>query len=203
MPNLLAVVGSPRKGKATDTLVDKAIEGAVASNPDCSVKKIHLMDHEIGFCTNCLVCRGSKTDGPYAKCTIRDDMDWINEEIVKSDLMIMSTPVHEGYATGIMTTFLERICWTFAKPEGRALTLNACPVPRSSEKKRRAVIIVVTGIIPPIYRMFCDDATSHIRQTIKDSLYAKTVGDLYAGDIEHRGVEHYFDKAYKLGMKLA
>jgi len=25
--NLLAIVGSPRKGKATDTLVDKAIEG--------------------------------------------------------------------------------------------------------------------------------------------------------------------------------
>jgi hypothetical protein len=27
--NLLAVMGSPRKGKATDTLVDKTIEGVL------------------------------------------------------------------------------------------------------------------------------------------------------------------------------
>jgi multimeric flavodoxin WrbA len=202
MTHLLAIVGSPRKGKATDTLVDKAIEGTRAKNPDCSVRKIHLMDHNINFCKNCLVCRESKTDGPYAKCVIRDDMDWINEEIVKSDLLIMSTPVHAAYATGIMTTFLERICWTFAKPEGRVLTINAVPVPRSTEKKRKAVIIVTSGVIPPMFRMFCDEATSHIRGIIRDSLNTKTIGDLYAGDIEHRGVEHYFDKAFKLGMKL-
>jgi len=29
------------------------------------------------------------------------------------------------------------------------------------------------------------------------------VGDLYAGDIEHRGVERYFDKAFNLGGRLA
>jgi hypothetical protein len=28
------------------------------------------------------------------------------------------------------------------------------------------------------------------------------MGDMYAGDIEHRGVERYFEKAYKLGQKL-
>jgi len=33
-------------------------------------------------------------------------------------------------------------------------------------------------------------------------LNAKTVGDMYAGDIEHRGVDYYLDKAFKLGMKL-
>jgi hypothetical protein len=100
-----------------------------------------------------------------------------------------------------MMTFLERICWTFAKPEGRFLNISGIPIPRS-DKKRKAVIIVTSGIIPPIYRKLCDDATPLIRGTIKDSLNAKTVGDLYAGDIEHRGVEHYFHKALKLGEKL-
>jgi hypothetical protein len=37
--NLLAVVGSPRKGNATDKRVDKAIEGFKSKSPDCSVKK--------------------------------------------------------------------------------------------------------------------------------------------------------------------
>ncbi len=200
--NVLAIVGSPRKGKSTDTLVDKAIEGTKSKDPNCSVKKINLIEHDIKFCKNCLVCRDVKTNEPVTKCAIRDDMDDIKEDVLKSDGLIFGTPVHMGYATAIMMAFLERICWTFAKPERRVLTINGCPKPRS-DKKRKAVIIITSGIIPPIYRKFCDDATSLISGTVKDSLNAKTVGDLYAGDIEHRGVEQYLDKAFKLGMKLA
>jgi len=200
--NLLAIVGSPRKGMATDKLIDKAIEGFRSKSPECKVRKIHLMDHEIGFCRNCLACRESKADGPYVKCTIRDDMDWISEELTKADRLIFGTPVHEGYCTGIMTTFLERVTWTFAKPTGRALTLIGCPVPRATGKGKKAVIIVVSGIVPPYYRKFCDDATSHIKIALTCSLNAKPVGDMYAGAVESRGVERYFGKAHKLGRKL-
>jgi len=106
-----------------------------------------------------------------------------------------------GYAMAIITTFLEKIVWTFAKPERRILTVYGCPLPRS-DKKRKAIIIITSGIILPIYRRLCDDAAPLIKQTVKDSLNVKTVGDLYAGDIEHRGVEYYFDKAFKLGKKV-
>ncbi len=200
--NLLAIIGSPRKGKATDTLVDQAIEGAKSVAQGCNVKKINLADYDIKFCKNCLVCRDSKTKEPLSKCTIRDDMDYINEEILKSDSLIFGSPVHMGFATAIIMTFLERICWTFAKPEGKFLTVSGCPIPRS-DKKRKAVIIITSGIIPPIFRRLCDDATPLIRQTIRDSLNAKTVGDMYAGDIEHRGADYYFDKAFRLGERLA
>jgi len=81
------------------------------------------------------------------------------------------------------------------------LTIRGCPIPRSN-KKRKAIIIVVSGIIPPIYRKLCDWAASQIKGVVKDSLNGKIVGDIYAGDIEHRGVEYYFDKAFKLGKKL-
>jgi len=199
--NLLAIVGSPRKGRATDTLIDKAIEGARSKTPNCQVRKLHLIDHDIRFCKNCLACRDSHTKDPVAKCSIRDDMVDIREDVRASDRLIFGTPVHMGYATAIMMTFLERICWTFAKPEGKFLSVHGCPVPRSN-KTRKSVIIVTSGIIPPLFRRLCDDATSLIRQTAKDSLNAKTVGDLYAGDIEHRGVDYYLDRAYNLGRKL-
>jgi FMN-dependent NADH-azoreductase len=202
MMDLLAIVGSPRKGKATDTLVDKAIDGARSKAPNCRVKKINLVDHDIKFCRNCLACRDSQTEEPMARCTIRDDMDGIAEAVLRSDSLILGTPVHMGFATAIMMAFLERICWTFAKPERRILTLSGCPCPRS-DKKRKAIIIVTSGIVPPLYRRFCDQATSLIKGTIRDSLNARTVGDMYAGDIEHRGVEYYFDKAFNLGKKLA
>jgi len=200
--NLLAIVGSPREGKATDTLVDKAIEGVLSVSKNCNVKKIHLIEHDIQFCKNCLTCRDTKTQEPVAKCSIRDDMDHIKEDVLKSDSLIFGTPVHMGYATAIMMTFLERICWTFAKPEGKLLNIYGCPMPRSN-KKRKSIIIVTSGIIPPLFRRFCDDATPLIKQTVKDSLNAKTVGDMYAGDIEHRGVDYYLDKAFNLGRRLA
>ena len=200
---LLAIVGSPRKGKATDTLVDKAIEGAKSKQPDYEVKKIYLADQNIQFCKDCLVCRDAEAEGPYAKCAIRDDMDFIKDELVKADALIMATPVHMGYATGMMMTFLERLVWGFTKPEGRFLNITGLPTISRSKKKRRAIIIVPSGIIPPIYRKLCDWATPQIKDTIKAALNAKFVGDLYAGDIEYRGVEYYFDKAFKLGQKLA
>lgn len=199
--NVLAIVGSPRKGKATDLLVDKAIEGVKSKDPNCDVKKLNLIDHDIQYCRNCLVCRESKTTDPFARCSIRDDMDQISVDILNSDALIFGTPVHMGYATGLIMTFLERICWTFAKPEKSYLTIRGCPLPRS-DKIRKSITIVTSGIVPPIYRKFCDQAAPLIRGVIKDSLNAKTVGELYAGDIEHKSVDCYFNKAFKLGNRL-
>jgi len=128
--NLLAIVGSPRKGKATDTLVDKAIEGVKSVSPETMFKKIHLADHDIKFCKNCLVCRDSITDQPVSPCTIRDDMDTIVEDLLQADALILGTPVHMGFATAIMMAFLERICWTFAAPEKGYLNVKGCPATR-------------------------------------------------------------------------
>jgi len=153
--NLLAIVGSSRKGKATDTLVDRAIDGVQSGSPDCDVTKLYLIDHDIQYCNNCLACRDSKTNGPVADCTIRDDMDAIREDVLQSDALIFGTPVHMGYATAVMMTFLERICWTFGKPERTVLTIKGCPLPRS-DKIRKAVIIVTSGIVPPLFRKFCN-----------------------------------------------
>ena len=201
MVHVLAVVGSPRKGKATDKLVDKAIEGVRFKDPDCEVQKIHLTDYDINYCRNCLVCRDTVTDQPLARCTIRDDMDLIDDYILKSDVMIMGTPVHSSFVTAPMATFLERIVWVFAKPEGKILNLKGIPQPRS-DKKRKLAIIVVSGSVPPLYRRFCDNATQHIKDVLHHSLNTEKVGDMYAGDVEHRGINFYLEKAFNLGKKL-
>lgn len=200
--NLLAVVGGAREGGSTDTLVDRAIDGARAAAPDCRIKKINLLDHDIRFCKNCLACMKSDTKEPMAKCAIRDDMDAIGPELLDADRLIFGTPVHMGFATGIMTTFMERICWVFAKPEKSYLVVKGCPMPRA-EKKRKSIIIVTSGIIPPRFRRLCDEATSLIKGVARDSLNSKTVGTLYAGDVWHRGADYYGDRAFELGRKLA
>ena len=50
--NLLAIVGSARKGKTTDILVDKAIEGLKSVQTKCNVKKIYLGDYDINYCND-------------------------------------------------------------------------------------------------------------------------------------------------------
>ncbi len=199
--NVVAIVGSPRKGKNTDTLIDKAIEGVKKKDQNAVVEKFFLSEKKIDYCRDCLACWRSDTDGPLAKCVIRDDMDKINEELLKADALIMGTPIHMGYASALMMTFLERICWTFAKPEKSYVIVKGCPAPRS-EKKRKAVIIAVSGMIPSKFKRFCNWATPQIKGVIKDSLNADTVGELYAGDVWHKDLQDYYQRAEKLGMKL-
>lgn len=200
--HVVAVMGSPRKGKVTDALVDKALEGFLSVSAGSSVSKISLIDHDIRYCTNCLTCRDAGTAEPVARCVIRDDMDRIAPLLLQSDALIFGTPVHMGSATALMVAFLERICWTFAKPERTILTIKGCPMPRS-KRQRKAVILVASGAVPPVMRRFCDFATPLIRDTIRDSLHARTVGSLYAGAVEVRGIERYVGKSFQLGEKLA
>lgn len=207
--HVVAVVGSSRKGKVTDTLVDKAVEGLLAQVPGASVHKINLIDYDIQHCRNCLTCRDAKTDEPVARCMIRDDMDRIVPLLLQSDALIFGTPVHMGSATALMVAFLERFVWVFAKPARTVLNIpnldflnvKGCPLPRSS-KQRKAIVIVTSGAVPPIWSMYCNYATPLIRDTIKDALNARTVGSMYAGAVEVRGIERYVGKAYQLGEKL-
>lgn len=199
---VLAIMGSPRRGRATDQLVDRAIEGFLAEAPHAVTQKLCLAEKNIGHCKNCLVCRDNLEATPYAPCVQRDDMAPILDELARTDALILGTPVHMAQVTSLMLTFLERICWTFAKPTRRVLTVSGCPLPRT-DKRRTAVIIAVSGIVPPLLRRLCDDATPLLRQAIKDSLNCATVGSMYAGAVERRGLAPYLPKAYALGRRLA
>lgn len=197
---VLAIVGSYRKGKTIDTLVDKAIEGAKANNSNVQVDKIHLVDKNIEYCKNCMVCRNDDPEKNIAQCIISDDMEIINPEMDEADGFIFATPVNMGQVTAVMKTFLERTTWVLSKPGKRPI--RGCPTPRSTRMKK-AIIIVSSGIIPPIFRRWCDDATSLIKSQCDCVYNAKVLGSLYAGAVEKRDVDVYLDKVYKLGKKLS
>ena len=197
--NLLAIMGSYRKGRTIDALVDSAIEGAKAGNGDVEVSKIHLIDKNIQYCKNCMVCRNDDVHKPIARCVIADDMAEILPMMDAADGFIFGTPVNMGAVTAVMKTFLERTCWTLAKPGG--FPIRGYPTPRTTRRKR-AIILVSSGIVRPLLRRWCDDATSLIKSVCASSYNARVVGTLYAGAVERRGIDPYLPKAYKLGKKL-
>jgi multimeric flavodoxin WrbA len=202
---IVAIMGSYRKGKTIDTLMDRAIEGAKdgvgkGGREAVDVKKIYLIDKDIRYCKNCMVCRKDDLDKAIALCPIKDDMQEIYPLLDEADAYIFGTPVNMGAVTAVMKTFLERICWVLARPGKRPI--KGCPEPRS-KKQKKAIAVISSGIIVPLFRRWCDDATPLIKSVSQCSLNARLVGSLYAGAVEKRGLEYYADKAYRLGRKLA
>lgn len=196
---IVAIMGSYRKGKTIDTLVDQAIEGAKSAGVSVEVEKITLIDRDIQYCRNCGVCRKDDPAKPIAHCAINDDMQEILPLMSEADAYIFGVPIFEGTVNAVTKTFLERICWTLGKA-GR-WPIKGCPQPRSDVKKQ-AIAIMSSGLIIPIFRKFCDDATPLIKTTIGDSLNTKLTGTLYAGGVEKVGMDRYLTRSFKLGQKL-
>ncbi len=196
---VLAINGSYRKGRTIDNLISKAINGACGKQKDLIVNEINLIDKQIEYCRNCMVCRNNNEQTDYVDCVISDDLNDLFPLIQESDYLIFGTPINCGTVTSVMKTFLERTCWTLARKGNEPI--QGCPVPRSP-KQKRAIIIVSTGIVPLELQDTCDDATPLIRSNCESCFNAKVVGTLYAGAVEKNGVKSYFDDAFKLGGKL-
>jgi len=195
----MAVMGSYRKGRTIDTLLDQAIAGAVSVQPDAKVDKIILVDRHIEYCRNCMTCRKDDPAKSIATCVIQDDMQAIYPLLNEADAYIFGTPINMGHETAIMKTFVERVCYILSKPGN--FPLKGCPTPRTT-KKKKAIAIMSAGVVPTFLRMFCDDATALIKDFCSCILNARLVGSMYAGAVEKRGVDVYIAKAYQLGRKL-
>ena len=97
---VLAIVGSPRKGGNTDTLIDRFIEGARSQNAE--VEKIYLRDLDI----NC--CQGGFTCEVAGRCVIPDDMGQLATKIRAANGVILGTPVYMGNVPGLVVNLLVR-----------------------------------------------------------------------------------------------
>ncbi len=98
--NILAVVGSPRKGGNTDTLVDKVTEGARAAG--AIVEKVYLSDLQIGACD---VCNSCSKDG---RCVKNDGMQQVYARMLWAGGFIIGTPVYWWGPSAQTKLFIDR-----------------------------------------------------------------------------------------------
>lgn len=197
--NIVAIMASYRKGRTIDTLVDQAIAGALTANPDATAEKISLVDKQIEYCRNCKACRNDDPSKPLAHCAIQDDMQAIYPVLDAADAYIIGTPISMGNETALLKAFFERSCFVLGKP--RKSWFSEAPIPRNP-RKRQAVAILSTGVVPPWLRLFSDDATPLIKGFCNNVLNARLIDSLYAGAIEKRSVDYYTKAAYRLGREL-
>lgn len=175
---ILALVGSPRKGSNTDTLVEQILKG-------CEVKghtseKLYLYDYEISPCIDCRDCK----KGDYV-CTVADGMQEIYPKIQEADLVILGTPLYWYGPAGQMKLFIDRM---------RPFVAN------EKLKGKKGVVVVPSEEGPkacePLIEMF-RLIFAHLGMEFTGRVLATAYE---AGEI--RGNQEELKKAYEFGILL-
>ncbi|MFH1037455.1 MAG: flavodoxin family protein [PVC group bacterium] len=179
---ILVLNGTYRPDGTTTELARSFMEGARAGGAE--VDMIMLRDRTIGYCTNCLTCYSFTGEG-ISPCSLKDDMDEIINRIVEADGVLFASPVHNGFVTGLMTVFWERLSWRVGRPGGplfKCMSIKS----RVHHKTRALGAISSVGGMPARLRKFCDDGTPWLKSNSRLMLHGQWIGDIYAGaDLEH------------------
>jgi len=102
---LLSLVGSPRKGRSTDTLADRV--GQSFAEAGGEVEKLHVPDLEINPCQGCYACM--EGEGLDSVCVQQDDMAELYTKLLDADALLWGTPVYMWSPTAQMKLFLDRL----------------------------------------------------------------------------------------------
>ena len=176
--NILALIGSPRKGSNPDILVDQILRGSERAGH--TSEKLYLYHYRISPCIDCRKCK----KGNYV-CPVNDGMQEIYPKMEKADLIIFGTPLYYYGATGMTKLLVDRM-----RPFSASKKL----------KGKRGVLVTPAALEPeacrPLVQMF--------RLTF-DWLEMKFAGKLLAtarekGEIKKN--QKTLEKAYRLGTSL-
>ncbi len=181
---VLAINATYRAKGTTTRLTEAALEGAASKGADTEM--VLLRERDIRWCNNCLKCYGD-LDSSLAPCSLDDDMTAILEAVQQADGVIFASPIHNGFISGLMTLFFERLVWRMCKPTGDLMGLKGLPEPRT-DKVRAVASIVSAGGMPEKLRKYCD-GTPWVKENSTQFLNGFWVGDLYAAaHLERRPV---------------
>ena len=99
---ILALVGSPRRGSNTDTLIEETLKGFKVGGH--THEKIYLYKYEISACIDCRKCK--KGD---CVCVVNDGMQQIYPKMDEADLIIFGTPNYWYGPTAKMKLLIDRM----------------------------------------------------------------------------------------------
>ena len=97
---ILGIVGSPRRGANTETLVDSVLAGA--SENGATTTKVILSELRIAPCRACNKCQ---RDG---SCIHEDDMGALVELMEKNDIWVFGTPIFWWGPSAQFKAFVDR-----------------------------------------------------------------------------------------------
>lgn len=194
---ITAIVGTYRKNGVIDRAVDEILAAARANGAE--VAKIHLLDKNVEFCTNCRGCT-QEAGTARGRCPIEDDVSAILDEIDRSDAFVLASPMNFFTVTALMKRFIERtVCYAYW-PWG-----NHAPKFRNARGTKYAVL-VGSSACPGILARLLTPMMGLLKKVAR-TLGAKKTDILFIGLAaggQHRDLSDRVKKrAERLGKKLA
>lgn len=101
---VLILHGSQKKCGNTGILSDEFMRGAIEAGH--SVLKIELKEKNFGDCLGCGICQTNS-----GQCVQKDDMTYIYNEMIESEILVFASPVYFYTWTALMKRLIDR---TFA-----------------------------------------------------------------------------------------
>ena len=175
---ILALIGSPRRGSNTATLVEQILRGSETKGH--TSEKLYLYDYEISLCIDCRNCKR----GNYV-CTVNDGMQEIYPKMEAADLIIFGTPLYWYGPSGKMKLLIDRMRPFIAN--GKLNGKKAVVVTPSEEGAD------VCGPLLEMFRM----AFNYLGMEFVGKIFVKAYEK---GEI--MGNQKELEKAYKLGSSL-
>lgn len=187
---IVGLVGSPRPGMNTDTLVREALRGAESEGASTEILYLNRLDIR-----PCQACR--KHPAPN-HCFFFDDMQKVYEVLENADGIILGSPIYYGTVSAQTKRMIDRancLTWIERDPDGKPVF-----TPRLEKIKKGAVILVSDITEDPSAAML------PIRLFFHDARVEKT-GELFIhhsdADKGARNSEEWLGRAHSLGAGLA
>jgi len=187
---IVGLVGSPRPGMNTDTLVREALRGAESEGASTEILYLNRLDIR-----PCQACR--KHPAPN-HCFFFDDMQKVYEMLENADGIILGSPIYYGTVSAQTKRMIDRancLTWIERDPDGKPVF-----TPRLEKIKKGAVILVSDITEDPSAAML------PIRLFFHDARVEK-IGELFIhhsdADKGARNSEEWLGRARTLGAGLA
>ena len=186
MARLTALLGSPRKGGNTDTLLEKALDAARASR--VQVKKIVLNDLNIRPCQECSGCREKGI------CVIKDDMTVVYKALEEADSVLVASPIFFASVSAQTKTMIDRM---------QCFWVRKYVLHRQNTLKKRSGAFIACGGFKKESFFNCAEKVIDTFFKVQDIDY---IEGLFAGGVDSVGdmlkQEKMLKKAYDLGKRL-
>ncbi|TXT65088.1 MAG: NADPH-dependent FMN reductase [Promethearchaeota archaeon] len=105
MKKICLIVGSPRKSRSCNFLIDKAIEGIKSISEEIEINKIYISDFEITPCNGCDACLRDPFECPLSE---HDDTKKLEEFILNTDGLLIASPSYFGSVSAQIKTVIDR-----------------------------------------------------------------------------------------------
>lgn len=135
MKKIVAINASPRIGWNTDILVDEASQGA----KDNGVEIIKYDMVYLEKFTGCVSCFGCKQEMHQGKCTHRDGLTKVLDDIRTADGLIIGTPNYFGDVTAMFRSLYERLMFQYLTYNRERFSCNDHSIP---------VLLIMTSNAP-------------------------------------------------------